>query len=107
MKLPVAFAVLALSAYSALAAPPIPELKPGTEPAPCLDRAKLLDQLSVGYGEALVGIGLQATGSTLEILTSPAGTFTVLITTIVDGKACTVIATVGKGWQVLLAGQPA
>ena len=62
----------------------------------CLDRAKFVEQLSGGYAENTVAMGLVNNGSILEILTSNKGSWTILVTK-PDGISCVVAA--GEAWE--------
>lgn len=73
----------------------------------CGAREALLDRLSTKYEEAPVGIGVTATGSLLEVLASPSGSWTIIVT-VPGGPTCLVSA--GDGWRnapVQLAKDPA
>ena len=74
----------------------------------CNDRAKFVEQLSGGYAENTVAMGLVNNGSILEILTSNKGSWTILITK-PDGISCVVAA--GDAWEdvpkILLKGPSA
>ena len=74
--------------------------------AACGDRAQMLEQLSSKYGEAPQAIGLTADGGVLEILASPKGGFTILVS---YPKRPTCVVAVGSAFEMLthLAGQPA
>ena len=76
----------------------------------CMNRSILIEQLERDYSETLIGRGLQADASMIELFKSPDGkTFTMLVTRPVGSKLCTVIGSAGKAWQQLqqLTGQPA
>jgi len=82
--------------------------QPAAAQAPqCGAREALLDRLSSKYEEEPVGIGVTATGSLLEVLASPSGTWTIIVT-VPGGPTCLVSA--GEGWRnapVQLAKDPA
>ncbi|MEQ9607573.1 MAG: hypothetical protein RLN99_07890, partial [Kiloniellaceae bacterium] len=62
----------------------------------CGAREAVLDRLSSKYDEEPVSIGVTATGSLLEVLASPEGTWTIIIT-IPNGPTCLVSS--GDGWH--------
>ena len=67
--------------------------------APCGRRAALLDLLRVHFSETPVAIALDAEGRAVEILASPVGTWTILLT-IPGGPTCMI--TSGRDWQPLV-----
>ena len=96
-------AVVALAtAISGFTAPPAAAQSPQ-----CAAREALLDRLSSKYQEEPVGIGVTASGSLLEVLASPSGSWTIIVT-VPGGPTCLVSA--GDGWRtapVQLAKDPA
>ncbi|WP_193367070.1 hypothetical protein [Pelagibius marinus] len=66
------------------------------QPSTCGAREAVLDRLSSRYDEQPVSRGVTATGSLLEILASPAGTWTIIVT-IPNGPTCLVSS--GEGWS--------
>lgn len=64
--------------------------------AVCNERGKFLEQLSGGYAENTVGLGLVNNGSVLEIFASKKGSWTILVTK-PNGISC-VVAT-GESWE--------
>lgn len=62
----------------------------------CGARAAVLDRLSDKYGEQPVSIGVTATGSLLEVLASPEGSWTIVVT-VPGGPTCLVSS--GDGWH--------
>ena len=74
--------------------------------AACGDRAQMLEQLGSKYGEQPQAIGLTADGGVLEILASPKGGWTILVS---YPKRPTCVVAVGSAFEMLthLAGQPA
>lgn len=71
----------------------------------CGDRASILQKLLNGHEEVPVAMGLSADGGVLEVLASPDGGFTVLVT--YPARPTCVVA-VGTSWQtLLLTGEPA
>lgn len=94
---PIAFALLLLGSSavsgSAAAAPM------------CGDRDEILERLQQRHDESPTALGLSADGGVLEVLVSPEGGWTILIT---YPKRPTCVVAVGEAWQTLqLAGQPA
>lgn len=75
--------VLALLAVPALADPT------------CMDRADLGERLATGYAEVPRAAGLDSLNRFLEIYVSPAGTWTMVITT-PDGSSC--VVAFGTDW---------
>lgn len=70
---------------------------------PCAPRADFLAHLSDNYAEAPVAMGLAANGNLLEILVSPRGTWTIIITG-PNGIACGVAT--GENWENVTAPRP-
>ncbi len=71
----------------------------------CGDRGQILKQLEQGHAETRRALGLSADGGVLEILVSPQGGWTMLVT---YPKRPTCVIAVGEAWQSLqLAGEPA
>lgn len=66
--------------------------------ANCAPRIKVLSNLAERYAEQPVSMGVTATGGLLEVLASPNGTWTVLIT-VPGGPTCLVAH--GDGWHNL------
>ena len=64
----------------------------------CGERTKLMTQLGDKYAEAPVAMGLTSAGSVIEVLTSPSGSWTFLIT-YPNGPTCMVAS--GKHWETL------
>lgn len=88
-------AVLALSGQAA------------AQPSTCGAREALLERLSARYEEQPVSLGVTATGSLLEVLASPSGSWTIIVT-VPGGPTCLVSS--GEGWRnapVQLAEEPA
>lgn len=61
----------------------------------CVEREAALAKLSKDYREKLVALGLTSDGDVLEVLVSPTGTWTILITT-PQGFSCGMVS--GKNW---------
>lgn len=62
----------------------------------CAPREALLQSLSKNYDEAPVNVGVTSTGSLIEVLASPGGSWTILVT-IPGGPTCMVSS--GEGWR--------
>mgnify|MGYP000164701444 CR=1 FL=1 len=70
---------------------------PAAAQAPqCAQREAVLERLADSYHEEPVSIGVTATGSLLEVLASPEGTWTIIIT-VPNGPTCLVSS--GEGWR--------
>ncbi|HSA82039.1 MAG TPA: hypothetical protein VLE23_14580 [Geminicoccaceae bacterium] len=73
--------------------------------AMCGDREEILARLQQRHDESPTALGLSSDGGVLEVLVSPEGGWTILIT---YPKRPTCVVAVGEAWQTLqLAGQPA
>ncbi len=72
----------------------------------CGERAQILDRLEQKFAETPQAIGLSEDGALVEVVVSPTGGWTILVT--YPKRPSCVVAT-GKGWETLLipAGQPA
>jgi hypothetical protein len=71
----------------------------------CGERDQILAQLKQKHREEPRALGLSADGGVLEVLVSPGGGWTILVT---YPKRPTCVLAVGKAWQTLqLAGHPA
>jgi hypothetical protein len=64
----------------------------------CGEREHLVTHLGAAYSEAPANLGLAATGSVVEVLTSDRGTWTILVTE-PNGVTCVVAA--GENWENL------
>lgn len=62
----------------------------------CGARDAVLERLSDKYGEQPVSIGVTANGSLLEVLASPEGSWTIVVT-VPNGPTCLVSS--GDGWH--------
>lgn len=62
----------------------------------CAPRDKVLSLLSKGYAEEPTSLGVTSKGGLLEILTSPSGTWSIVIT-LPNGPTCLVDH--GDGWH--------
>jgi hypothetical protein len=70
----------------------------------CGDRNQILQRLEQGHQEKPQALGLSADGGVLEILVSPQGGWTILVT---YPKRPTCVVAVGEAWQMLqLVGRP-
>lgn len=70
--------------------------------ARCAPRDAVLKELKKRYAEGPVGVGLTARGNLLEILASPSGSWT-LIVTVPGGPTCLVNS--GESWRPVAARQ--
>jgi hypothetical protein len=99
---PIAFTAMVLAGASLVSAPP--NAQTAARPV-CGDRTEILKRLEQRHDETPRGLGLSADGGVLEILVSPEGGWTLLVT---YPKRPTCVLAVGQAWQTLqLAGQPA
>jgi hypothetical protein len=74
-------------------------------PKLCGDRHQILERLEQAHEETPQALGLSGDGGVIEVLVSPEGGWTMLIT--YPRRPTCVVAT-GEAWQMLqLAGQPA
>ncbi len=82
-----------------------PGLAQGQGQAICGERTQILDNLKQTYGETPRAIGLSQDGGLLEILVSPTGGWTILIT--YPNKPSCVVAT-GESWEsrIAISGEP-
>ncbi len=64
----------------------------------CGERTKIMISLGEKYAEAPVAMGLTSAGTVIEVLTSPAGSWTFLIT-YPTGQSCMVAS--GENWETL------
>ncbi|MDH3474171.1 MAG: hypothetical protein OEM59_10810 [Rhodospirillales bacterium] len=78
---------------------------PAAAQALCGERGQILDTLEQKYAETPRALGLSQDGGLLEVLVSPAGGWTILLT---YPKRPTCVITTGQGWEgtLLQAGQP-
>lgn len=74
----------------------LPSPAAGQMPPQCDTRDAVLDRLKTKYGEEPVSLGVTSTGSLLEVLASPEGTWTIIVT-IPGGPTCLVSS--GDGWH--------
>lgn len=63
---------------------------------PCDTRANILNHLSGQYKEVPVAMGLTSSGAVIEVLTSPSGTWTFLVT-YPNGLTCLFAS--GEAWE--------
>ena len=87
------FAAIFCAAVIALHAVPI-----GAQ-AVCGDRGKLMTHLDKTYAEQPVAMGLTSTGAVFELFTSPAGSWTILVTYPTGPTTCMVAN--GENWEAL------
>jgi hypothetical protein len=64
----------------------------------CGPRDTVLDHLAREYGEVHIGQGVTSQGQLLEVLTSPSGSWTLLLS-LPNGQSC--IAAAGESWEDL------
>ncbi len=64
----------------------------------CGERTKLMTSLGENYAEAPVAMGLTSAGAVIEVLTSPTGSWTFLVTN-PNGLTCMVAS--GENWETL------
>ena len=96
---PLAFAAPLLLGSAALSGPV------QAAPPACGDRAQILKTLEQRHEEMPSASGVSADGAILEVLVSPDGGWTILVT---YPKRPTCVLAVGEGWQTLaLVGRPA
>ncbi len=83
-------------------------MSPAAQAAPlCGDRDQILQQLAQLHHEKPSALGLSADGGVLEVLVSPEGGWTILVTYPKRSLGTCVVA-VGQAWEALQAlGQPA
>lgn len=97
---PIAFTALTLFGGAALS--------PNAEAAAklCGDRDEILERLQQRHEETPRALGLSSDGGVLEVLVSPEGGWTILVT---YPKKPTCVVAVGQAWQTLqlTGGQPA
>jgi len=99
-KLAAALALASLLLCGAVASKPA-----WAAPKLCGDRHQILERLEQAHEETPQALGLSGDGGVIEVLVSPEGGWTMLIT--YPRRPTCVVAT-GEAWQMLqLAGQPA
>jgi hypothetical protein len=78
---------------------------PALAQALCGDRSEILESLDAQYGETPQAIGLSQDGGLLEVLVSPAGGWTILVT---YPKRPTCVVATGRNWEshFIAVGQP-
>ncbi len=64
----------------------------------CGEHAKFVDMLGVTYAEKAVAIGLTSIGAVIEVLTSPTGTWSILLT---YPTSVTCMVATGEKWEAL------
>ena len=95
---PLGFAALALLGGSLVSAP-------AQAAQLCGDRGEILKRLQQGHEETPQALGLSADGGVLEILVSPKGGWTILVT-YPERQTC--VVAVGRAWEALhIAGEQA
>lgn len=95
-----ACSVLVVAGAALAALPAAAAETPGPSPGQmvCGEREHLVSHLGRAYAEAPANVGLAATGNIVEVLTSDAGTWTILVTQ-PNGLTCVVAA--GENWETL------
>jgi len=63
---------------------------------PCIDRSVVIERLEQRYQEKSVSLGIAENGHVVEVLTSPTGTWTIIITA-PGGKTCFIAS--GNHWM--------
>lgn len=81
-------AALSLMAASASAAK--------AQSAPCAPREAIVERLALDFGEEPIGVAVTASGDLLEVLASPQGSWSIIITE-AGGPTCLMSA--GEGWR--------
>ena len=71
---------------------------PAGAQAACGDRAKMITHLGATFSEHPIAMGLTSSGAVIEVLTSPSGTWTFLVTE-PSGLTCMVAS--GESWESL------
>ena len=71
---------------------------PPAHAALCGERRAVIAELEKTYSEAPVSIGLASNGSVIEVLASPSGSFTIILTQ-PNGLSCVMAA--GENWEDL------
>lgn len=87
---------LCFAAAGALALTPVLAAPAFAQQPQCAQRDAVLERLSATYHEEPVSLGVTATGSLLEVLASPEGSWTIIIT-VPGGPTCLVSS--GEGWR--------
>ena len=64
----------------------------------CGERRAVVENLDQTYSEAPVSLGLASNGSVIEVLASPSGSFTIILTQ-PNGLSCVMAA--GENWENL------
>ncbi len=65
----------------------------------CGERAHIVDRLDLEYSEAPMALGLSADGALVEVMVSPSGSWTILVT---YPKKLTCVVATGDGWESLI-----
>ena len=64
----------------------------------CAERRAVVENLEQTYSEAPVSMGLASNGAVIEVLASPSGSFTIILTQ-PNGLSCVMAA--GENWEDL------
>ncbi len=73
-------------------------IPPAQAQAMCGERRAVVQNLEQTYSEAPVSIGLASNGAVIEVLASPSGSFTIILTR-PNGLSCVMAA--GESWEDL------
>lgn len=92
------FVVLVTVIAMALAVGLIAMTKSAQAQAMCGERSAVLGNLEKMYSETPVSMGLSGNGAVIEVLTSPSGSFTIILTR-PNGLSCVMAA--GENWEDL------
>lgn len=86
--------IIAVLGVALIAFQPVPA---GAQVA-CGDRAKMITHLGATFSEHPIAMGLTSSGAVIEVLTSPSGTWTFLVT---DPSGLTCMVASGESWESL------
>lgn len=81
----------------------VPAAAAQEESAPCVKRSDFLHHLSSNYKESPVAMGVTASGRVLEVVASPSGSWTIIVT-MPNGISCGIAS--GEAWERLTAPVP-
>ncbi|MDX1402284.1 MAG: hypothetical protein R3245_10205 [Kiloniellales bacterium] len=73
--------------------------EPGAQGLNCAPHDRLVQSLEKRYGEQPIGAGVTNNGKLMEVLTSPSGSWSVIVSS-PNGISCLVAA--GEGWRHIL-----
>lgn len=89
---------LALATTGFFAVAPVMAQMPLTQVPPCGPRAIVVEQLQRDFSETIVSRGLASNGAMFELLVSPRGTWTMLVS-LPNGNSC--FGAAGEMWEDL------